>query len=93
MSLVEQELLTLPDHLSSPLVISGVRVTRSVVLHVCFVDRYLSFCTFSLANVLSALLRYTNSDCTFWYLQTLLLVKPEIFHKHWPITLFLVSSE
>jgi hypothetical protein len=29
--LVEQELLTLPEHLSSPPVFSGVRVTRSLV--------------------------------------------------------------
>ena len=29
--LVDQELLTLPGHLSSPMVISGVRVTRSLV--------------------------------------------------------------
>jgi hypothetical protein len=35
--LVEQELLTLPEHLSSSLVFSGVRVTRSLVLYVCFV--------------------------------------------------------
>ena len=45
-SLVEQELLTLPEHLSSPSVFSGVRVTRSLVLYVCFVDCCLSFCTF-----------------------------------------------
>jgi hypothetical protein len=48
MSLVEQELLTLPDHLSSPPVFSGVRVTRC--LCVCFVDRCLSFCTFSFGH-------------------------------------------
>jgi len=41
--LVEQELLTLPENLSSPPVFSGVRVTRSLVLCVCFVDRCLSF--------------------------------------------------
>ena len=41
--LMEQELLTLPEHQSSPLVFSGVRVTRSLVLCVCFVDRCLSF--------------------------------------------------
>ena len=46
MSLEEQELLILPMHLNSPLVFSGVHVTRSLVLWVCFVDRYLSFCTF-----------------------------------------------
>jgi branched-subunit amino acid transport protein len=45
--LVKQELLNLPEHLSSPPVFSGVRVTRSLVLYVCFVDRCLSFCTFS----------------------------------------------
>ena len=32
---------------SSPPVFSGVRVTRSLVLCVCFVDRCLSFCPFS----------------------------------------------
>ena len=38
--LVEQELLTLPEHLRSPPAFSGV--------HVCFVNRCLSFCTFSI---------------------------------------------
>ena len=32
---MEQELLTLPDHLSSPPVFSGVRVTLSLVLYIC----------------------------------------------------------
>ena len=49
-SLVEQELLTIPEHMSSPPVFSGVRVTRSLVLCVCFVDRCLSLCTFSFGN-------------------------------------------
>jgi hypothetical protein len=48
--LEEQELHTLPEHLSSPPVFSGVRVTRSLVLYVCFVDRCLSFCTFSFGH-------------------------------------------
>ena len=39
--------LTFPEHLSSPPVFSGVRVTRSLVLYVCVVDRCLSFYTFS----------------------------------------------
>jgi hypothetical protein len=46
MSLVEQEVPILPEHLSSPPVFSGVRVTRSLVLYVCFVDSCLSFSTF-----------------------------------------------
>jgi len=36
------------EHLSSPIVFSGVRVTRSLVLCVCFVDRCLSFLSWSL---------------------------------------------
>ena len=49
-SLVEQELLTLPEHLHSPPVFSVVRVTRSLVLCICFVDRCLSFCIFSFGH-------------------------------------------
>ena len=40
---MEQELLILPEHLSSIAVISRVRVARFLVLCVCFVDRCLSF--------------------------------------------------
>ena len=47
---MDQELLTLPEHLSSPPDFCGVRVTRSLVLYVCFVDRCLSFCTFSFGH-------------------------------------------
>ena len=61
--LVEQELLTLPENLSSPPVFSGVCVTRSLVLCVCIVDR--SFVLFILAIVLSVLLRFTDSDYPF----------------------------
>ena len=35
---------------SSPPVFSGVRVTQSLVLCVCFVDRCLSFCTFTFGH-------------------------------------------
>ena len=44
---MEQELLTIPEHLSSLPVFSGVRITRSLVLCVCLVDRCLSLSTFS----------------------------------------------
>jgi hypothetical protein len=40
---VEEELETLPEHLSSPPVSSGVPLIQSLVLCVCFVDRCLSF--------------------------------------------------
>jgi hypothetical protein len=52
-SLVGQELLTLSEH-------RGVRVTRSSVLCVCFIDRCLSFCTFSFGHCV--LVRYKDSD-------------------------------
>jgi hypothetical protein len=45
-SLVEQELLTIPEHPSSLPVFSEVRITRSLDLYACFVDRCLSLCTF-----------------------------------------------
>ena len=65
-SLVEQELLTLPEHLSSPSIFSGVRITRSLVLCVMFCRLLfvlLSF--FLLAIVLSVLFRFTDSDYPF----------------------------
>jgi hypothetical protein len=43
---VEQELLTFPEHLNSLPVFSGVRVTRSLELCVCFVDHCFSLCPF-----------------------------------------------
>ena len=74
-SLVEQELLTLPEHLSSHPVFSGIRVTWSLVL-ICMFCRSL-FVLFLLAIVLSVLLlRYTDSEwLPLWYLQTLLACK------------------
>ena len=43
MSLVEQELPTIPYDWNALPLLCGVRVTRSLVLCVCFVDRCLSF--------------------------------------------------
>ena len=43
---VAEEWYNLNAYLSSPPGFSGVRVTRSLVLYVCFIDRCLSFCTF-----------------------------------------------
>ena len=74
---VLQELHTLPEHLNSPPVFSGVRVTRSLVLYLCFVDRCLSFCTFSFGHcvVCSAIYGFW---LPLWYLQTLL----DCIYKH-----------
>jgi hypothetical protein len=55
-------------HVFTP-VFNGVRCTRSLVLCVCFVDRCLSFCTFSFGHcvVCSSYLRIliTDSDYSF----------------------------
>jgi hypothetical protein len=47
---LEQKLPTLPEHLSSPPIFSGVRVTRCLVLCICFGDRCLSFCPCSFGH-------------------------------------------
>jgi hypothetical protein len=70
-SLVEQELLTLPEHRSSPPVFSGVRVTWSLVLYVCFVDRCLSVCTFSFGHCVVWSSSIYGFWLPLWYLQTL----------------------
>jgi hypothetical protein len=71
-SLVEQELLTLSEHLSSPPVFSGVRVTRSLVLYVCFVDHCLSFCAFYFGRGVVCSSSMYGFWLPLWYLQTLL---------------------
>jgi hypothetical protein len=68
---VEPVLPTLPEHLSSPLVFSGVRVTRSLVLCVCFVDRCLSICTFSFGHCVICSSSIYIFWLPLWYLQTL----------------------
>ena len=71
--LVEQELHTLPEHMSSSPVFSGVRVTRSLDLCVCFVDRCLSFCTFSFGHYVVCSSSIYGFWLPLWYLQTLLI--------------------
>jgi hypothetical protein len=52
----------LPEHLSSPPVFSEVRITRFLVLCVCFVDRCLSFCPFSFGRCVVC----PSSNYGFW---------------------------
>jgi hypothetical protein len=70
--LVEHELLTLPEHLSSPPVFKGIRVTRSLVVCVCFVERCLSFVLFSFGHCFVCPSIYVFWF-PLWYLQTLLV--------------------
>ena len=55
--------------------ISGVCVTRSLVLYVCFVDRCLSFCTFSFGHCVVCSSSIYGFWLLLWYLQTLLIKK------------------
>ena len=64
-------LFTLPEHLSSPPVFIGVRVTRSLVLYVCFVDHCLSFCTFSFGHCVVCSSSIYGFWLPLWYLQAL----------------------
>jgi hypothetical protein len=50
-----------------------VRVTRSLVLYVCFVDRCLSFCTCSLSHCVVCSSSIYGFWLPLWYLQTLQL--------------------
>ena len=68
--LVEQELPTLPEHPSSPPVLSGVCDIRSSVLCVFCSP----FALFLLATVLSVLLWYTDSDYPIGILKLFLVV-------------------
>ena len=73
--LMKQELLIFPEHLHPPPGFNGVRVSRSLVLCVCFVNRCLFFffwplCSLSLYWFLLPL----------WDLQTLLTLRSTWFH-------------
>jgi hypothetical protein len=87
---VEQELLTLPEPLSSPHVFRGVRVTRSLVLCVYVVDRCLSifcwplFCLFFFdIRILITHLVSSKSSCLFVYLFFILFIFFIFWHYCW----------
>jgi hypothetical protein len=62
---VEQELLTRPEYLSSPLVFSGVRVTRFLVLCVMFCRSFFVLLFFFLLAIVLSVLRFTDSEYPF----------------------------
>jgi len=74
-------MLTLPEHMSSAPVFSGVRVTRSLALYVCSVDCCLSFCPFSFGHCVVC----PSSSYGFWlsllYHQTPLI--PSLSRSLW----------
>ena len=60
-------------------VFSGVRVTRSLVLYVCFVDRCLPVCTFPFGHCVVCSSSIYGFWLPFWYLQTLLTGRDGIY--------------
>ena len=89
---MEQELSTVQEHMSSPSMLSGVRVTRSLVICVCFVDRCLYFwplcCLFTdsdnpplVSSYSSCKVNVTTSLCTTVYYS----VKRHDFIEHYSI--------
>jgi hypothetical protein len=70
--LVEQKLITLPEHLNSPPVFCGVRITRSLVLYVWFVDRCLFFCNYYFGHCVVCSCSIYDFWLPLWYLRTLL---------------------
>ena len=80
--IVEQEMITLPEHLSSPPVFGGVRITRSLVLCLYFVDRFLCFCSFSFGHCVLCPSIY-GFWLLLWYLQNLLKIYGGQNPKFW----------
>ena len=76
MPLVEQKLLTLPDHLSLSSIFSGIRVTRSLVFCVMFCSLSFFFwplCSLSFhLQILITPLVSSNSSLSFCHLQILI---------------------
>ena len=73
-SLVEQELLTRPEHLDSPTVIGGVRIARSLVDCVAFCRSLYLFVLLLLAIVLSAFLLLTDAGYPFGIFKLMLIM-------------------
>ena len=70
----------------------GVRFTRSLVLYVCFVDRCLSFCTFSFGNCVVFSSSIYGFWLSLWYLQTFLF-KTIFGYLLWHYRLFFFLCE
>jgi hypothetical protein len=72
--LVEQELPTLPEHLSSPPVFSGVLVPRPLVFCVMFCRSLFVMLSFSLCHCVVCSSSIYGFWLPLWYLQTLLII-------------------
>ena len=89
MPLVEQELLTLPKHLSSPSIFSGVCVTRSLFYVYVLQIVVWHLVLFLLSIVLSVLLRLTDSDYPFGIFKLFFIVSLTISPNSFQLQFFL----
>ena len=71
----------LPEHLRSPPRFSGILVTRSLVLCVCFVDVFCPFVLFLFGHCVVCSSSIYGFRLPLWYLQTLLLAGLQISRK------------
>jgi hypothetical protein len=69
-------------HLFTLPVFNGVRVTQCLVLSVCFVDRGLSFCSFSFGHCVVGSSSIYRFWLPLWYLQTLLAILINVSYAH-----------
>jgi hypothetical protein len=91
-SLMEQELLTLQKHLLSPLVLSEVLITQSLVsVELCRSLFILTYVCFLLDIVLSTLLRFMASDYSVGILWR--LITPYVSYGVWLLCRYLMASD
>jgi hypothetical protein len=84
---VEQAVLIFPEHLSWLTVLCGVRVTRSLVLCVCFVDLCLFFCPFSFGHCVVGSSIY-GFWLPLWYLLAIVLSVLRSTNADYPFGIF-----
>ena len=80
---VEQELLTLPEHSSLLPVFSEVRVTRSLILCACFVDRCLFSCPFSVGHCVVCSPILITSFSGYGFFKHARKLTKKIIHEVW----------
>ena len=78
---------------SSPLVLSGVRVTRSLVSCAYFVDRYLSFCLFSIGHCDVYPSSINGSRLPLWFLQAFFMINVQLvsLEEHYCLLIYAYS--
>jgi len=88
-SLVEQELLTLPEHLSSAPGFSGFVLFDLQVSVYYLIDRCLPFCAFSFWHCVACPSSTYEFWLHLWYLQTLLHMNSTLIGGEYPIFIYI----